>query len=99
MLSFIFVGIISIFTDNLYFDIPLTSLAFFLPKGYNSFIEGVTKHIEIFSIWRYCLIAIGISIVNKKKKSDSYGLVIAIFVISLLIGGINDYFKNIYMNF
>ncbi len=29
VLSFIFVGIISIFTDNLYFDIPLTSLAFF----------------------------------------------------------------------
>lgn len=87
-LYFLIVLAASFLTGSLHIDVPLTSLAnLFSPDATGGFLYGVAKGIDIFSIWSYCVIAIGLAAVSGFRKRNAYILVAVIFVAGLLITG------------
>jgi hypothetical protein len=76
----------SFFTGSLHVDLPLTSIANLLPAEMSgSFLYGIALSMDIFYIWNYCVIAIGIAAVSGFKKRNSYILFAVIFAVGLLI--------------
>jgi len=75
--------IVTIITTQLtgtFSEVSFTSLASLLPNMKGNFIYGVAKLIEVFSIWQYAVIAIGIATVSKLDKKKAYLIVACIFV-------------------
>jgi hypothetical protein len=78
--------IIANFTGNLHVDPTLTSLATLVsPDSTGVVLYSVLKSIDIFSIWYYVVIAIGLTTVSKVKKKYVYSAVCAVFLIGLII--------------
>lgn len=78
--------VISNFTGSLHLDPTLTSLATLVsPDSIGVVLYNVLKCIDIFSIWYYVVIAIGLATVSKVKKKYVYSVVFAIFLIGLII--------------
>lgn len=76
----------SFFTGSLHVDLPLTSIANLLPTEMSgSFLYGIALSMDIFYIWNYCVIGIGLAAVSGFKKRNSYILFAAIFTVGLLI--------------
>lgn len=81
---------VSFITGSLHQNVPLTSLATLASSDMEgSFLYGMLKGIDIFSIWYYAVIAIGFTAVSKLKKTYVYGVVAAIFLIGLIISGVS----------
>jgi hypothetical protein len=90
-LYLVITAVVSFFTNNLHLMIPLTSLANVFPaemKG--NFLFGMIKGIDLFSIWYYCVIAIGMTAVTGFKKRTVYSIIAGVFVIGLLIAGAGE---------
>lgn len=82
---------VSYFTGSLHLEMPLTSIGnLFGSEMKGSFIFGVLKGIDIFSIWYYAVIAIGTAIVSGFKKRTTYGIVAGIFIVGLIIAGAGE---------
>lgn len=80
------VMIISNFTGSLHVDPTLTSLATLVSKDSAGVVlYNVLKNIDIFSIWYYIVMAIGLATVSKIKKQYVYLVVCVVFLIGLII--------------
>lgn len=80
--------IVSFITNSLHQDIPLTSLAIIAPEDMSgTFLYGLLKGLDVFSIWRQVVVAIGLVAVSRLKKSYVYIVVAAIFIIGLVLTG------------
>lgn len=69
-------------------DVSYTSLAALLPNMKGSFLYGVAKMIEIFTIWQYIVIAIGLTTVSKLSKKKVYIIVACLFVAVAIYSGV-----------
>lgn len=67
-----------------------TSAAVLMPKMDGSFIYGMAKSLDVFSIWQYVVLAIGLVSVSKLEKRKVYMIVGVIFVLQLLFAGITE---------
>ena len=68
-----------------------TSLAVLMPKMDGNFFYGMAKFLDVFSIWQYVVIAIGVAAVSKMPKKKAYLIVAAIFIIQVLYAGITEF--------
>ncbi len=68
-----------------------TSMAVLMPKMDGNFIYGIAKFLDVFSIWHYAVIAIGVAAVSKMPKKKAYLIVAAIFVMQVLYAGIAEF--------
>jgi Yip1 domain. len=64
-----------------------TNLAVLMPKMDGNFFYGMAKFLDVFSIWQYAVIAIGVASVSRLPKKKAYMIVGAIFVILMLYAG------------
>jgi hypothetical protein len=88
VLYYIIVLVASFFTGSLYMNITLTSIANLLPAEMSgSFLYGIAMGIDIFSIWYYCVIAIGMAALSGFRKRNTYILVALIYVAGLIVAG------------
>jgi hypothetical protein len=89
---------VSFFTNSLHLLMPLTSLGNLLPESMKgNFLYGVVKGIDIFAIWYYAVIAIGLTSVSGFKKRTVYAIVAVVFVVGLLIAGGSELALGKYM--
>lgn len=85
-LYYLIVLIIANFTGSLHLDPTLTSLATLVSRdSVGVVLYNVLKCIDIFQIWYYAVIAIGLAAVSKVKKKYVYSAVCAVFLIGLII--------------
>ncbi len=85
--------IVNIITTNVtgvFTDVSFTSIASLLPEMKGSFIYGVAKMIEVFTIWQYAVIAIGVTAVSKLSKKKVYIIVACIFAALAIYAGITE---------
>jgi len=75
---------------GVYSDVSYTSLASLIPNMKGSFIFGVARSIDIFSIWKYVVIAIGVFSVSKLEKKKVYIIVACIFAALAIYTGIGE---------
>jgi hypothetical protein len=74
--------IMSFFTNSLYMEAPLTSLASVLnPDTSAPWMYGLAKGIDLFTIWQYVVTAIGLTVVSKFKRKWVCYLIVAIFFV------------------
>lgn len=79
---------VSFFTGSLHMDLALTSVANLLPADMSgSFLYGMANEIDIFLVWYFCVIAIGMAAVSGFKKRNAYILVAAVYAAGLIIAG------------
>lgn len=77
---------ISYITGSLNLTPPVTSLATLVAKdAVGPVIFGILSSLDLFSIWYYVVIAIGMAAVSKLKKKNVYIVVAILFVISMII--------------
>ncbi len=67
-----------------------TSIAVLMPNMNGNFFYGMAKFLDVFSIWQYAVIAIGVAAVSKLPKKKAYLIVAGIFVVQLLYAGITE---------
>lgn len=86
-------AIVTIITTRLtgtYSLVSFTSLASLLPEMKGSFLFGAAKAIEIFSIWQYIVIAIGLATVSKLSKKKVYIIIACVFALLVILAGITE---------
>lgn len=83
-------SIITTQITGVFSDVAFTSLASFFLNMKGSFIYGVAKTIEIFSIWQYVVIAIGVATVSKLDKKKVYIIVACIFAVIAIYTGVME---------
>ena len=86
-------AIVTIITTRLtgtYSLVSFTSLAALIPDMKGSFLFGAAKTIEVFSIWKYIVIAIGLATVSKLSKKKVYIIVACIFALLVIFAGITE---------
>lgn len=76
---------------GVYDNMSYTSIAVLMPRMDGNFIFGMAKFLDVFSIWHYAVIAIGVATVSKLPKKKAYLIVSAIFVIQLLYAGVTEF--------
>lgn len=76
---------------GVYDILSYTSMAVLMPKMDGNFIYGIAKILDVFSIWQYVVIAIGVAAVSKMPKKKAYLIVAAIFIIQVLWAGITEF--------
>ena len=88
VLYFLLVLAASFITGSLHLDLSLTNVANLLPVDISgSFIYGMVMEIDIFLIWYFCVIGIGMAAVSGFKKRNAYILVAAIYAVGLVMSG------------
>jgi len=89
-LYYLLVLVVSFITNDLYIEVPMTSLANFLDSGLQgTAIYGIFKGIDVFSIWQYIVIAIGLFTVSGfKRKWPVYVIVAGYYAVNLAITAI-----------
>ena len=88
VLYFLLVLAASFLTGSLHMDLSLTSVANLLPADISgSFLYGMAMEIDIFLIWYFCVIAIGMAAISGFKKRNAYILVAAVYAVGLIISG------------
>ncbi len=92
ILSMLLTFFVSFFTESLHMFIPLTSLAalFTGTEIQGTFIFGMLKGIEVFSIWHYAVIAIGLKYVSKLSSTKVYTIVACLYAIIIVINGMGE---------
>lgn len=89
---------VSFVTGSLHLDMPLTSIGNLFGTGMKgTFVFGMIKGIELFTIWYYAVISIGLTIVSGFRKRSIYIIVGAVFLIGLLIAGASEAALGAYM--
>lgn len=78
---------VSFFSGKLMFDASLANITnLFAPDMAGSFIYGVIRGIDLFTVWYFTVIGIGISRVSGLGKGKVYPAVFGILLLSVLIG-------------
>ena len=84
------VSIITTRVTGVFSDVSFTSIASLIPEMKGSFIYGMSKMIEVFSIWQYVVIAIGVTAVSKLSKKKVYIIIACIFAVIAIYSGITE---------
>lgn len=84
------VSIITTRVTGVFSNVSFTSIASLIPEMKGSFVYGMAKMIEVFSIWQYAVIAIGITTVSKLSKKKVYIIVACIFAVVAIYAGITE---------
>ncbi|MCR4434580.1 MAG: Yip1 family protein [Clostridiales bacterium] len=93
LLYLVLCAVTSFITGNLMLDASLANLTnLFLPDLRGSFAYGIIRGIDLFSIWYYIVMGIGIAEVNKFSKTKAYSIVAVIYIASILLGAGNNRF-------
>lgn len=85
--------IVSIVTTQLtgaFSDVSYTSFASLLPNMKGNFFYGASKAIDVFSIWKYIVIAIGVTTVSKLEKKKVYIIIACIFAVFMIYTGVAE---------
>jgi hypothetical protein len=83
--------IVSYFSGSLHITMPLTSMANLLPASLEgSFVYGFVKPIDIFSIWYYVVVGIGVVEATKLSKVKVYTVIFAMYAVTLVFAGISE---------
>lgn len=89
---------ISFVTGSLHEELPLTSLATLLNDDMaGTFLYGVSKGLDVFTIWHAAVTAVGLVAVSKLKKPYVYSVAAGIFIIGLLIAGAGELMAKVFM--
>lgn len=83
LVSYVIYCIISIFSGSLLFDL---SLGRFTPGLSGTFLYGFLKSIDLFGIWYFILIAIGVSYACEISKRKSYIAMGIIYLLCAVLG-------------
>ena len=73
-----------------YADVSYTSLAALIPEMKGSFIYGMAKSFDVFNIWMYIVISIGIVTVSKLSKKKVYIIIACTFIALALVAGFSE---------
>jgi hypothetical protein len=87
LLYYILSAAVSLFSGELMLNTSIGILASGL-KG--SYIYGVLRNIDLFGIWYYSVMAIGITTLTKLSKTRSYAMMSIVYLASILIGAFNS---------
>ena len=83
-------AIVSFFSGSLLLDSSVTNITnLFLPDLKGTYVYGVLRGIDFFTIWHYIVIGIGITLVSKLSKPKVYSIILIIYIASILIGANN----------
>lgn len=83
-------GIVSFVSGSIQFDASLANISnLLIPQIKGSHLYGVLRGIDLFNIWQYVVICIGISALTKLSKVKVYTVVFLIFLITVVIGSNN----------
>lgn len=97
LFNYILITLVSFVTNNIYLDIPLTSIANVLPQEMEgSFIFGLIKCIDLFSIWGMAVTAIGAAIVSKLSKAKIYSIAAALYLVQMMFAGFAEAAKGMF---
>lgn len=89
VLSYLFLGLVSIGTNELYFNSAFTSIGYYLPSTVSPFFKGILSAVELFAVWKYILVYYGLKSVTGFKKRENIMLCLFMFGILMLISGLN----------
>jgi hypothetical protein len=79
--------IVSFFTGSILFNSSLTNITnLFVPDLQGSFLYGVIRGIDLFTIWHYAVIGIGITLLSKIDKVKVWSIISIIYIATILIG-------------
>jgi hypothetical protein len=98
VLSYIVMTAVSYATGSFNLELPVTSVASILPadlKG--NFVYGLARGIELFSIWQYVVIAIGVTQLSKLSKTKVYSIIGSIYAVYLLYAGSSEILTSMFM--
>ena len=85
--------IVSFFTGKLLLDTSLANITnLVLPDLKGSFVYGIIRGIDLFVIWQYVVMAIGIVTLSKLSKSKVYSVVGLIYIASIIIAANSNRF-------
>lgn len=83
--------VVSFFSGDLYLTMPLTSLGNLLPESLKgTFIYGLARPLDLFSIWYYAVVAIGAVEASKLSKVKVYTVIVIMFAATLVIAGVSE---------
>lgn len=71
-------------------DVSYTSVASLLPNMKGSFLFGFAKLIEVFTIWMFVVMAIGINTISRLSKKKVFIIVACIFVAIAIYMGVTE---------
>ena len=78
--------IASFHSNNLFIDLSLLSIIkTIMPIAKGSYIYGFARSIDIFSIWQYLLIGIGVAHISRLNRAKVYTIMIIVYLASILI--------------
>lgn len=81
--------VVTFISGELYLDTPLVSLgALFSEGATKGFFYAIACSIDLYLIWFYCLVAIGVATVSQLSKKKSYIIVASLFAAVLLFSGV-----------
>jgi hypothetical protein len=81
---------VSYFSNNLFFDSSIASIVeIFAPNLKGSLIYGVLRGIDLFGIWQYIVISLGMASLSKISKEKVYLITALIYTVSILLNADN----------
>lgn len=84
-------SLIVLITGNYNRDFTVTSLGFILPTSFKgNFFYGMSRGIELFTIWNYYVVGIGVCYISKLSKTKVYIIIGAMFILPILFGGLGE---------
>lgn len=87
LLSLIFSFALSFFTGQLMADASLANITnLFMPGIKGTYLYGVIRGFDLFSIWHIIVMAIGVTLLSRLSKAKVYTLFAFIFIITVLLG-------------
>lgn len=86
IISMIVTLIASYFTGSLILDTSFASITnLFAPDLKGSFLYGIIRGINLFSIWQFIVYAIGLKVVSKLSSTKVYSVVSAVYIVMILL--------------
>ena len=76
-------AVVSFFSGQLMLN---TSLGLLVPDMQGTYIYGILRSIDLFTIWYYMVVTLGVLAVSKLSKTKVYAMMSIIYIGSILIG-------------
>lgn len=83
ILYFILSAGVSFFSGELMLN---TTLGIFVPDLKGSYLYGFLRSIDLFNIWYYVVMSIGVLTISKLSKTKAYAMMTVIYLTSVVIG-------------
>lgn len=91
LLYLVISAVASFFSGTLMLDASLANLTnLVMPDLKGTLTYGIIRGIDLFTVWYYIVMAIGLTKVGKISKAKAYGVVGVLFIIGLALGATNN---------